>query len=426
MKIDGEARRVWIMTRLNALVVQHQKACLSGAGPNGGTGGTDLNDSAPMNFELQQRTYDPTGMLASALGEIMTLIPESDRLAIARVSFSPETATGMEPSAGGTVFTSIPQALDPAWSQSVVRHGMGLVDQDLETSTIFCVRDRFYAGLRECLWDRLAARPGDCRRLICAIDAIAAWEAQLLFAGIGIARAARDRTRSAEYRSKLKAIDRSQICIEFDLSGRILDANTNFAEATGYAREELRGRHHSIFMPAEEKHSVEYEAFWERLNRGEFERGEYHRIAKDGSDLWFQATYNPILDIDGRPVKILKIANDVTVMRNRERVEAARMRRLQEQSEGRRVTLEETNRELVPIVAAIDTIAKQTSLLALNATIEAARAGDAGKGFAVVASEVKALSMTTKAATDRAAALLRGAGGLPDICEPPANDPVRA
>lgn len=90
------------------------------------------------------------------------------------------------------------------------------------------------------------------------------------------------------------------------------------------------------------------------------------------------------------------------------------MQRLQEQSEQRRLTLEATTRDLVPIVAAIDDIAKQTNLLALNATIEAARAGDAGKGFAVVASEVKALSMTTKAATDRASALLRATGGAPD------------
>ena len=382
--------------------------------------------NVPADFDLQRKTYDADGDLSSKLAEIMTLIGRDvgamvEREAIA-LSSEGVVNTALENILEGLVFQSEPAALDAVWGNSIIDHGRSLVDRGIEASTVFSVRDRLYSALRERLWDHVLVRPDDMRSLISAFDKITAWEAQLLFSGIGIARAARDRTRSAEYRSKLVAIDRSQICIEFDLDGQILDANANFLQLMGYSLDEIRGKHHSIFMPGAERDTPEYVAFWHNLNRGEFQSGEYRRVARDGSERWLQATYNPILDSDGRPSKVLKIANDVTETRHRERSEAERMQRLREQSEQRRLSLEATTRDLVPIVAAIDDIARQTNLLALNATIEAARAGDAGKGFAVVAAEVKALSMTTKAATDRASALLRAAGGAPD--EHTAREPL--
>ena len=376
------------------------------------------SESAPADYELQRKTYDPDGDLAAKLGAIVALIGNDVGATLAKEGTA-LSSEGVAPTAqahimDGIIFKSAPAELDAAWGLSVIARGRALVDHNIEASTVFSVRDRIYTALRDRLWKQLGDRTEDGRSLVDAFGKVTAWEAQLLFAGIGIARAARDRTRSAEYRSKLVAIDRSQICVEFDLSGTILDANANFLELTGYSLAEIRGKHHSIFMPAAERETPEYAAFWQSLNRGEFQGGEYRRIAKDGSERWLQATYNPILDADGRATKVLKIANDVTETRHRERSEAERMLRLQEQSEQRRLTLEATTRHLVRRVAAIDDIAKQTNLLALNATIEAARAGDAGKGFAVVASEVKALSMTTKAATDRASALLRATGGAPD------------
>jgi methyl-accepting chemotaxis protein len=223
-----------------------------------------------------------------------------------------------------------------------------------------------------------------------------------------MARTARDRVRSAEYRSKLLAIDRSQLCVEFGPDGKILAANSNFLTVTGYSLGEIIGRHHSIFVAEEDKASPEYATLWQRLNHGEYVQGEFHRLGKGGVDLWMQATYSPIFDPDQRIKQILKIANDVTATRLRERAEAARIQELQRQADDRREALEAAHRELVPIVASIDEIARRTNLLALNASIEAARAGDAGKGFSVVAAEVKALSATTKDATDRASALLRG------------------
>lgn len=122
--------------------------------------------------------------------------------------------------------------------------------------------------------------------------------------------------------------------------------------------------------------------------------------------MYLQASYNPVFDETGRPVRIVKPATDVTEMRLFERLEAERIQQLQGETERRRTLQETTMREVERIVADIGAISKQTNLLALNATIEATRAGDAGSAFAVVAQEVKRLAQSTKLATDRAGALL--------------------
>lgn len=377
-----------------------------------------MSSKALAHFDLQRMTYDPEGQLLLQIRELLTLLA-GDVAALAEKIGPGLASNGIDPALQkrierDLILRSTPDALDAHWASVVVDRGSALVDDSIETSIIFSVRDRIYGGMRNLLWQRLADRSTYARVMMTAFEAIAAWEGQLLFSGIGIARAARDRRRSAEYRSKLKAIDRSQICVEFDLEGNILDANQNFLDLTGYDLEEIRGTHHHVFVQPGERDTKEYVAFWRSLNSGRFQSGEYCRVAKDQSERWLQATYNPILDAEERPIKVLKIANDVTDMRHHERTEAERMSRLREQSERRRIALEATTRELVPIVAAIDEIARKTNLLALNATIEAARADDAGRGFGVVASEVKALSMTTKAATDRAAALLRATCGAPE------------
>ncbi|WP_432534264.1 methyl-accepting chemotaxis protein [Kineococcus arenarius] len=120
-----------------------------------------------------------------------------------------------------------------------------------------------------------------------------------------------------DHLGKITAIDRAQAVIEFTVGGKILNANQNFLSATGYTLPEIQGKHHRIFCEPELVSSFAYADFWERLGAGEFESGEYKRLAKGGREIWLQATYNPIIDADGRVVKIVKFASDITVAKER-------------------------------------------------------------------------------------------------------------
>ncbi len=115
-----------------------------------------------------------------------------------------------------------------------------------------------------------------------------------------------------ERAAKIAAIGRSQAVIEFKLDGTILWANENFCAALGYSAAEIVGRHHSMFADPEYAKGAEYRAFWDKLGRGEFDAGKYKRLAKGGREIWIQATYNPILDLNGRPFKVVKFASDIT------------------------------------------------------------------------------------------------------------------
>ena len=241
--------------------------------------------------------------------------------------------------------------------------------------------------------------------------------------------------RNADFSGQLAAIHKSQAVIEFDLDGTILTANANFLNAMGYTLAEVLGRHHRMFVEPEVQNSADYREFWQTLGRGEFQSAEYKRIGKGGREVWIQASYNPILDLNGRPQKIVKFASDVTAqVRARKRAEhvQAVLETVAAGSEELNSSVSEIASTMIKsrdttsrafdlviaanastaqlsaatqamdgIVDAINDIAGQINLLALNATIEAARAGEAGKGFAVVATEVKNLAGQAKAATDK-------------------------
>ncbi|SFF44124.1 methyl-accepting chemotaxis sensory transducer with Pas/Pac sensor, partial [Fontimonas thermophila] len=123
----------------------------------------------------------------------------------------------------------------------------------------------------------------------------------------------------AHQRARLAAIDKVQAVIEFALDGTILDANENFLKTVGYRLDEIKGRHHSLFVDRATRDSAEYRLFWEKLGRGEYDQGQYRRIGKDGREVWIQASYNPIFDLGGKPYKVIKYATDIT-----EQVRAAR------------------------------------------------------------------------------------------------------
>jgi methyl-accepting chemotaxis protein len=223
--------------------------------------------------------------------------------------------------------------------------------------------------------------------------------------------------------------------IEFNMDGTIIGANQNFLKTVGYALDEIRGRHHSMFVDPVEREGAAYREFWAALNRGEYQAAEYKRIGKNSKEVWIQASYNPILDLNGKPFKVVKYATDTTaqvlVRMGNERVRGmmetvaagaeelnASVREISEAMTKSRDTaatavgrveaadaqakrLNEAAQAMSGIVELIGNITGQINLLALNATIESARAGEAGRGFAVVASEVKNLATQAKQATDK-------------------------
>lgn len=124
-----------------------------------------------------------------------------------------------------------------------------------------------------------------------------------------------DKLRSADFEGQLAAISKSQAIIEFNLDGSIISANSNFCSALGYSPDEIKGQHHRLFIDPEEQGSSAYRAFWEKLGRGEYDAGQYKRIAKGGREIWIQASYNPIHDMNGKPYKVVKYATDITTQR---------------------------------------------------------------------------------------------------------------
>jgi methyl-accepting chemotaxis protein len=255
----------------------------------------------------------------------------------------------------------------------------------------------------------------------------------------GVAKFATDVTaeklKNADLAGQISAIDKAQAVIEFNMDGTIITANANFLGTLGYSLAEIKGKHHSMFVEPSERDGAAYREFWATLNRGQYQAAEYKRIGKGGKEVYIQASYNPILDLNGKPFKVVKYATDTTrqvlVRMGNERVRGmmesvaagseelnASVREISEAMTKSRETamsaveqvasadaqaqrLTEAAKAMSGIIEMINSITSQINLLALNATIESARAGEAGRGFAVVASEVKSLANQARQATDK-------------------------
>lgn len=274
---------------------------------------------------------------------------------------------------------------------------------------------------------------------------------------------ARERLLNLDYASQIAAISRSQAIVEFSIDGVILKANDNFLNALGYTLAELEGRHHRVLMGDMSLDSG-YDAFWAELNAGRYQTGQYQLFGKDGREVRMEASYNPILDLNGRVSKIVAFATDVTeqvkLLANLKTlidsnfgeidgaidlsarsastaVDAAKQtatsveeiavnaeqfaasigeisRSMFHSLSATESAVEQTTaveqstkalsgaaQEMNGIATMIRKVANQINLLALNAAIEAAHAGEAGKGFAVVAQEVKALATQASQATEQ-------------------------
>ncbi|MDZ5636931.1 PAS domain-containing methyl-accepting chemotaxis protein [Janthinobacterium sp. GMG1] len=124
--------------------------------------------------------------------------------------------------------------------------------------------------------------------------------------------------RNVEYEGKVSAIGKAQAVIEFDMQGNVLEANENFLAVMDYDLSDIQGEHHRMFCEPEYASSAEYKKFWQKLNRGEFDAGRYKRLGNHGKVVWIQATYNPILDLNGKPYKVVKFAIDISEQVNLE------------------------------------------------------------------------------------------------------------
>jgi methyl-accepting chemotaxis protein len=206
-----------------------------------------------------------------------------------------------------------------------------------------------------------------------------------------------------DYEGQINAISRSQAVIHFNLDGTVITANKNFLDALGYDLNEVQGKHHRIFCETAFASSLEYQAFWDDLRKGSYQAGQYKRVAKGGREVWIQASYNPIFDQDGKLLKVVKYATDIT-----KEVEARR------KTERAKSMIDES---LISIGQSISTASDQAAAAASASTqtTNAAQAIAAGaEQMSGTVAEIAQSMTRSREYSERAFALTTSAGSSTD------------
>ncbi|MGY2050960.1 methyl-accepting chemotaxis protein [Methylobacterium sp. JK268] len=207
--------------------------------------------------------------------------------------------------------------------------------------------------------------------------------------------------QDAAQAGQIGALHRAQAVIHFALDGTVTEANENFLAAMGYAREEIVGRHHRLFVPEAEAASAEYAAFWRALASGEFRAGEFRRVGKGGRPIWIFGSYNPVLDADGRPCAVVKFATDIT-----RQVEERRRRA--EGQEAIATDLQTISRAMSAVSEQVRTVSDATGRASGN--VQAVAAG--AEEFAASIDELSRHATEARATSDGAVQRAREAGEI--------------
>lgn len=236
----------------------------------------------------------------------------------------------------------------------------------------------------------------------------------------GVVKVASDITEAKKLNlansGKIAAIERSMGVIEFEPDGMILHANAVFLAVVGYSEDEIKGRHHRLFVKPEEAESAAYAAFWESLAAGNVVPGQFERVTKDGRAVWLEATYNPILDLNGRTVRVVKFATDITdkfeaaqqVADNARELQVA----LQQTREAERMR-EELDRTLQEMSTPVTPIWDEILLLPLVGVVDSSRADDVMR------------KVLTRITETRSKVFILDISGVPTVDEAAANQLIR-
>ncbi len=216
--------------------------------------------------------------------------------------------------------------------------------------------------------------------------------------------------QNADFTGQIEAIGKSQAVIEFEMNGTIITANDGFLNAMGYRLEEMVGQHHSMFVDDVTKQSMEYRAFWERLNRGEYETGEYKRLGKGGKEVWLQSSYNPILDLNDKPFKVVKYATDITEQVQTRTDMAHVLKTVSENAQG----LASASEELTNVSQHMGTNAEETSA---QANVVASAAEQVSNNVRTVATGIEELTASIREIASNASQGAQVAKGAVDVAE---------